>query len=611
MAVDDDAAGRLAEELVSGAQERFVSDLTRELARRLAQDCSNPDVLATLPRVAREEAMAAWARWRGRVTERCRRAFEEALAREDDEVSRELARAYPAAAMASDTGAGANALAEAARGMAAVIARDNVAFCDDAARRYQTAVADVIARVDAGGSREEAMGRACRALADLGTIDYKSGVRTQLDAAIRRHVVTQANQARNDLLVRRMDEAGCDLVFISSHWGCRPTHEWFQGRVFSRSGANAGKVVADASGRRVTVGRLSDTGYGTVAGLCGANCGHVMYPFSPGDTELPDREFASQEREFGRTGAEQYALTQRQRALERKVRKAKREAAAAREVGADDVPARLALGRAQAELRAFCADNRLTRMPGRERAYGVGAQPRALTSPSLRSRTVAEVMSDDSVLSELRSRGAAKSEFRSALANVVRTRGGSFRALGRADQDAAVELAMDASSKKGRCWISDERRRRERDIEIAKVSVRPVFIEPSPSDVGQATINLSLIRNVRLIKPREGWYDVHAHGSPTSVVVFSSVVDARTLAAIIKGRQDYHGEPIRLFSCHTGEADESGDCFAQRLADTMGVEVDAPPSATYINSDGTFWFGDDRTTEFRRFRPRSGDDFRS
>jgi hypothetical protein len=177
-----------------------------------------------------------------------------------------------------------------------------------------------------------------------------------------------------------MDECGCDLVFISSHWGCRPTHEWFQGRVFSRSGANAGKVVADASGRRVTVGRLSDTGYGTVAGLCGANCGHVMYPFSPGGTELPDREFASQGREFGRTGAERYALTQRQRALERKVRKAKREAASARQAGADDVPARLALGRAQGELRAFCADNRLTRMPGRERAYGVGAQPRGLAA---------------------------------------------------------------------------------------------------------------------------------------------------------------------------------------------------------------------------------------
>ncbi|MBM7000395.1 hypothetical protein I3I95_09780 [bacterium] len=217
-------------------------------------------------------------------------------------------------------------------------------------------------------------------MADLGTIDYKSGTCAQLDAAIRRHVVTQANQARNDLLVRRMDEAGCDLVFISSHWGCRPTHEWFQGRVFSRSGANAGKVVTDASGRRVTVGRLSDTGYGAVAGLCGADCGHVMYPFSPGDTELPDREFASQEREFGRTGAEQYALTQRQRALERKVRKAKREAAATREAGADDVPSRLALGRAQAELRAFCSGNRLTRMPGRERAYGVGAQLRALTA---------------------------------------------------------------------------------------------------------------------------------------------------------------------------------------------------------------------------------------
>ncbi len=55
-------------------------------------------------------------------------------------------------------------------------------------------------------------------------MDYRSGRRTTIDAAVRRHVVTQQSQCRADLLWRRMDEWGHDPVFTSSHYGARPTH---------------------------------------------------------------------------------------------------------------------------------------------------------------------------------------------------------------------------------------------------------------------------------------------------------------------------------------------------------------------------------------------------
>ena len=375
----------LAVEVVRGSQERFVAALTERMADLLRQCCENPDRLAVLARLSRAEALAVWAEWEGRVSEGCEAAFDEALAAEDESIVAALSAWSAASAL--DTAFAANRAAEAARGMAEIMRRQNVALCDALADAWYRVTSDAVTEVESGGSRREAMERGCAALADAGleTIDYRSGVRTAVDAALRRHLVTQWNQARNDLLMRRMDEWGVDLVFTSAHFGARPTHAAWQGRVFSRSGTSPDYPPL-----------VESTGYGTVTGLCGANCRHAMTPYVEGHSRLPDTDFSEQERLTGMTSDEYYEATQRQRRYEAAIRRTKREIAVGQGLGLDMTGKRVLLGRQQARVRQWCADKGLRRDYERERAYGVGAQPRALSAPWASARRAKEAMFEGS-----------------------------------------------------------------------------------------------------------------------------------------------------------------------------------------------------------------------
>lgn len=256
-----DRFDRLAEELVSGAQERFVADMSARLAEMLVRGVTNPDALGTLARVAREAALAVWAEHEREVTEETREAFEEAVAEEDGSIVAALSST--GLSVAYDTAYGRAVAAEAARGVAEIVRSQNVSLADSMADAWLRATAEAVTRWESGESRRSVLERAVCELADAGleTIDYASGVRVRADAALRRHLVTQANQARNDVLMRRCDEWGHDLVYTTAHFGARPTHAVWQGRVFSRSGASPDYPPLAES-----------TGYGTAGGLCGANC---------------------------------------------------------------------------------------------------------------------------------------------------------------------------------------------------------------------------------------------------------------------------------------------------------------------------------------------------
>jgi len=86
------------------------------------------------------------------------------------------------------------------------------------------------------------------------------------------------------------------------------------------------------------------------------------------------------------TSKEYYEATQKQRAKEREIRKTKAEIAAGERAGLDMTQQRLTLGRQQAQLNAFTKQTGLVRQPAREKAYGIGAQPRALFgAPKIKS----------------------------------------------------------------------------------------------------------------------------------------------------------------------------------------------------------------------------------
>ena len=359
---------RLAADVVNGAQESWVSALTRLAAESLAKACENPDEFRLLSRVSPLGAMRLWAEWEGRVTSGVESAWREAMAEEDDEIVSTLTRRL--GGRSYETGYAANVAASAARGMAEIMRRENIALAASAEREWYAATAEAVLRVEGGDSPRRAIEDAVSRFAKLGitTIDYKSGMSTSVDAALRRHLVTQANQARNDVLWRRMDEWGCDLVYTTAHYGARPTHAVWQGKVFSRSGRSAKYPPL-----------VESTGYGTAAGLCGVNCRHRMVPYVEGASTLPDTDYSEQERLTGMTGGEYYAATQAQRRLEAAIRATKREVSVGEAAGADMTAGRVRLGELQSKLRAHCREHHLRRDYGRELAYGVpGSQPRAL-----------------------------------------------------------------------------------------------------------------------------------------------------------------------------------------------------------------------------------------
>ena len=156
----------LAAELVGGAQEEFVADLTLRLARMLRRGVENPDLLGQLGRLSREEALAVWAEWEGRVTGGCRAAFEEAMAEEDERIVGALRALSPS--VAYDTAYGSMVAAEAARGVGEILRRQNVALCDAMADSWYRITADAVTRVESGEGLRAAMERACAALADAG-----------------------------------------------------------------------------------------------------------------------------------------------------------------------------------------------------------------------------------------------------------------------------------------------------------------------------------------------------------------------------------------------------------------------------------------------------------
>ncbi len=88
-----------------------------------------------------------------------------------------------------------------------------------------------------------------------------------------------------------------------------------------------------------------------------------------------------------------------------------------------------------------------------------------------------------------------------------------------------------------------------------------------------------------LIPSEKGFYDVKMHGSPTSVKIYNSPVDAKELGHIIMARADYKGGSIRLLSCETGKI-EDGTCVAMELSKMLGVDVMAPTEMLYVSSKG-------------------------
>lgn len=98
-----------------------------------------------------------------------------------------------------------------------------------------------------------------------------------------------------------------DLVLVSSHEDVRPSHQEWQGKIYSLSGKS--KKYPEFR---------NATGFGTVQGLCGANCRHTFTIYYPGFSNNPYK------RNNRNSNKKKYDYTQEQRKRERNIRKQKR-----------------------------------------------------------------------------------------------------------------------------------------------------------------------------------------------------------------------------------------------------------------------------------------------
>ena len=147
---------------------------------------------------------------------------------------------------------------------------------------------------------------------DGATVKYATGHEDTIETATLRAIRTGISQATAQIQIKRMDEMNVDLVITSSHLGARPSHQVWQGQIFSRSGLSNYPNFIEA------------TGYGSIIGLCGINCRHSFSPYFEG-MDNPFEQYDSEENRI------QYEKEQRQRVLERRIRNTKRDVMAKKE----------------------------------------------------------------------------------------------------------------------------------------------------------------------------------------------------------------------------------------------------------------------------------------
>lgn len=246
-------------------------------------------------------------------------------------------------------------------------------------------------------------------------IDYPTGTRRTLEAAVRMCVVTSMNQTAAQITNHYIAEHNVEYVLVSAHLGARTQgkgqpylagHDNWQGRCYKISGSEP-----DAPNLAETTGYDIVNGTGHVLnplGLHGYNCRHSHKPWNkslrnPYLDENGNLKIDSEE------NRKVYELQQQQRAMERAIRQTKRQLlvkqAEIDSVAETDVKTmlqpeydRLAyrLRMQNQRYKQFCADNGLQtqadriKVAGFKRAQSAKANGRATVHQNVKSQSINE-----------------------------------------------------------------------------------------------------------------------------------------------------------------------------------------------------------------------------
>lgn len=176
-------------------------------------------------------------------------------------------------------------------------------------------------------SYNQAIQNAVKELADSGlrTVGYESGHIDHIDVAVRRAVMTGVSQVCSKYTAQSAGFLNTNLFEVSAHVGARDkglgyeNHKAWQGKVYSTAARDKYPSIYE------------DCGLGEGGGLEGWNCRHRRWAFVEGVSErtYTDEELEhiddGHDCEFEGKHYSAYEATQKQREIERTIRKLKRE----------------------------------------------------------------------------------------------------------------------------------------------------------------------------------------------------------------------------------------------------------------------------------------------
>lgn len=209
----------------------------------------------------------------------------------------------------------------------------------------------------------QALKRSISQLSEKGIYGFvdKAGRHWSPEAYMSMCIRTASHNASIDSIRAKQQDYNSDIFQISSHAGARPLCYPYQGKFYCWG--REGGTFTDGRGVRHSYKPISSTSYGEPAGIFGINCGHYPLPQIP-RVSIPSDGVEQNKEENDR----EYALTQQQRALERRIRDAKRKESAFRAAGlTEEADAQKAVIRSrQADMRAFIKNTGFKRQYDRE-----------------------------------------------------------------------------------------------------------------------------------------------------------------------------------------------------------------------------------------------------
>lgn len=220
---------------------------------------------------------------------------------------------------------------------------------------YRTTLDNAVADIHSGAfDYNTVLKRTVATLTNSGLryIDYESGRSDRVDVAVRRAVLTGFRQVQGKINEQVAAELHTDMYEVTYHIGARPSHQPWQGRVWSMEQLQ------------------SVCGLGTGPGLCGWNCYHDYRPFPPGsvrtytDEQLESMmEQENAPKEYNGKQYTTYEALQQQRKMERTMRAQRQKIKLLEEGGAvpDDVI--LARAKYQGQMQNYAAFSKKMNLP--------------------------------------------------------------------------------------------------------------------------------------------------------------------------------------------------------------------------------------------------------